>query len=379
MRPSLFKFNHLDLLVDLKNMQIDLIAGTRPNFVKISALIHAIHENENEITYRLIHTGQHYDKNLSASFFKDLNIPNPSINLGVGSGSQATQTANIMIAYEESLKSYKPDLCIVVGDVTSSMACAITAKKLNVKVGHIEAGIRSNDWTMPEEVNRVLIDSISNYFFTTTRNASNLLLDNGHPKDKIVFVGNTMIDTLLRFQHKFSKPEIWNRLKLKPKNYIVLTLHRPSNVDSLEKIQIFLKEICSNSKNLPIIFPVHPRTKEILLDSAVNLPNLYFTDALGYLEFNFLVKNSLAVITDSGGITEETTVLGVPCITIRANTERPETIEIGTNELIGTDPVKIKPILQKLFNDQWKKGGIPELWDGKTSQRIINFLIKEFN
>jgi UDP-N-acetylglucosamine 2-epimerase (non-hydrolysing) len=355
-------------------MKVDLIAGARPNFVKIAALIHANREAGNILDFRLIHTGQHYDEKLSKSFFRQLKIPKPKANLGVGSGSQAEQTGAIMMGYEKLLENEKPDLCVVVGDVTSSMACAITAKKMLVRLAHIEAGIRSNDWTMPEEVNRVLIDSISDIFFTTTKNASKNLLDSGISKECIHFVGNTMIDTLLKFKTDFFKPDIWNELELKEKNYIIVTLHRPGNVDKTTEIKAMLKEIGHNANNLPVIFPVHPRTAKTLRDLNLNITNLYLTDPLSYLEFNFLVERAKLVITDSGGITEETTIMGVPCMTLRDNTERPETIELGTNELIGTDPANLGPAFEKIFSNNWKKGKIPELWDGKSGERIIKIL-----
>ncbi len=354
-------------------MKIDLIAGARPNFVKIATLIHAIRKTNN-INFRLIHTGQHYDKNLSGSFFEQLELPDPDINLAVGSGSIAFQTSQIMLSYEKLLKSEKPDICVVVGDVTSSMACAITAKYMQIKVAHVEAGIRSNDWGMPEEINRVLIDSITDFFFTTTREASKKLINTGVPKKNVHFVGNTMIDTLLRFQPAFKRPEIWEELNLNSMSYIVVTLHRPNTVDRLENLKSILEEIIENSQNYPIIFPVHPRTLSVLNKTGINAKNLHITPPLTYLEFNYLTEKAKVVITDSGGITEETTIFNVPCITIRDNTERPETISIGTNELIGTDPSKIGPAMDKVFQNEWKKGSIPELWDGHSGERIINIL-----
>ncbi|WP_299155697.1 non-hydrolyzing UDP-N-acetylglucosamine 2-epimerase [uncultured Christiangramia sp.] len=355
-------------------MKIDLIAGARPNFVKIAAIIHAIENSENNIEYRLIHTGQHYDESLSGNFFKDLKLPNADVHLGAGRGSQAQQTAGIMLAYEKVLKNEKPNLCLVVGDVTSSMACAITAKKMHVKVVHVEAGIRSHDWSMPEEINRVLIDSIADYFFTTTQRAKDYLLQTGKEEGQVFFVGNTMIDTLLRFQLHYSQPDIWNKLNLKEKEYFVLTLHRPNNVDEVKELKLILSEILKHSKGLPVIFPVHPRTKETLKAIDLSEYRFHFIDALGYLEFNYLVRRAKAVLTDSGGITEETTVMKIPCITIRDNTERPETISFGTNELIGTNPKNIAPILHKLFEGNWKEGTIPEKWDGKAAERIIEIL-----
>lgn len=359
-------------------MLIDLIAGARPNFIKISSIINAIKKaniNGSDINYRLIHTGQHYDKNMSESFFEQLNIPLPDINLGAGGGTQAEQTASIMVGYEKVLLEKKPLICLVVGDVTSTMACSITAQKMGVKVAHVEAGIRSYDWKMPEEINRLVTDSITNYFFTTTTLASDNLKNSGINDENIFFVGNTMIDSLIRNRERFFKPKLWDEYRLKNNNYIVITLHRPANVDNLYVLNILLLEIINNSNNLPIIFPVHPRTKKNISKLTLNFENLHLVDPMTYLEFNYLVENSFAVITDSGGITEETTFMGIPCITLRDNTERPETVTIGTNELIGTNPSAIKPTLKKLFNKEWKKGSIPELWDGNAGDRIINKLL----
>lgn len=364
-------------------MLIDLIAGARPNFMKIAPIIDAIHvaqKNGKDIHYRLIHTGQHFDKNMSDNFFLDLGIPEPNHNLGCGGGSQAEQTAAIMISYEKILFKNKSDLCMVVGDVTSTMACAITAQKMHVKVAHVEAGIRSGDWTMPEEINRMVTDSIANYFFTTSEVANINLRKSGILNEHIFFVGNTMIDTLLKNRSRLKAPAIWFELQLKEKGFFVMTLHRPANVDEESKFKALLKEILTNSKNFPIIFPVHPRTAKIVKmvlesDKDFYTNNLHIVEPLGYLEFNFLVERSKAVITDSGGITEETTVLGVPCMTLRDNTERPETVIIGTNELLGTNPEAIKPAMDMLFSGKWKKGVIPELWDGKTSQRIVETVI----
>jgi UDP-N-acetylglucosamine 2-epimerase (non-hydrolysing) len=360
-------------------MRIDLIAGARPNFIKISPIIDAIKIAQNRgenISFRLIHTGQHYDKNMSESFFEQLGIPTPDVNLGAGGGTQAQQTASIMIGYEELLLKEKSDLCLVVGDVTSTMACAIVAQKLNVKVAHVEAGIRSGDWTMPEEINRLVTDSITNYFFTTTEFANKSLRDSGIQKERIFWVGNTMIDTLLKHKPRFIKPQIWDSLNLKDNEYIVMTLHRPANVDEDQKLKKLIDEIISNTQNLPLIFPVHPRTASVLKNIGISNSRLHMIEPLGYLEFNYLVERAKVVVTDSGGITEETTVMGVPCMTLRDNTERPETVTEGTNELIGTNPDGIKPAMQKLFSGNWKKGSIPEKWDGKTSERIVEFLLK---
>ena len=358
--------------------KITIIAGARPNFIKIAPIIHAVVKKKLEgvkIDYRLIHTGQHYDKNMSGSFFEELEIPTPNNNLECGGGSQAEQTANIMIAFEKELLAYPADVVLVVGDVTSTMACAIVAQKLHTKVAHVEAGIRSGDWTMPEEINRLVTDSITNYFFTTSHTANEHLKSSGINDDKIYFVGNTMIDTLLKQRPNFKQPEIWNSLNLSPKSYVVMTLHRPANVDEEYKLKALIDEIITHSGEMPLVFPMHPRTAAIFERLNIKHPRLHTIAPLSYLEFNYLVERAKVVVTDSGGITEETTVLNVPCMTLRDNTERPETITQGTNELLGTDPKSIAPAFSLLFSGNWKKTSIPELWDGKTSQRIVSKLI----
>lgn len=364
---------------ETKKMQhITLIAGARPNFVKIAPLIHAIkkaQDNGAALVYRLVHTGQHYDKNMSDSFFEELNIPKPDVNLACGGGSQAEQTASIMVAFENDLRNHPTELVVVVGDVTSTMACSIVAKKMNTKVAHVEAGIRSYDLSMPEEINRMVTDAIADYFFTTTHRASNNLLNSGIDASRIFFVGNVMIDTLLANMQRFRKPNLFEQLELKEKKYLMLTLHRPANVDEIEHLKKIMNEIVQNAQYLPIIFPIHPRTAKLFVESGITASNLHIVAPMGYLEFNYMVKHSLGVITDSGGITEETTVMGIPCITLRDNTERPETCEIGTNELIGTNPENIAPTLNSLFSGKWKSGSIPELWDGKTAERIVKVLI----
>ncbi len=356
--------------------KIDIIAGARPNFMKIGPIVHAIHmynENASEaIEYRLIHTGQHYDKKMSEDFFTQLNIPEPNINLGVGSGTQATQTASIMIRYEEAIQQWKPELCIVVGDVTSTMACSIVAKKEGIKVAHVEGGIRSGDEGMPEEINRMVTDSITDYFFTTSHVANKNLKNLGHNENKVFFVGNTMIDSLLNNLDRIIEPELYKNNNLAQKPYLVMTLHRPSNVDAMESLRSLLDIINDNVKDHKVVFPMHPRTKKMYDQLGMNYDNLLITDPMSYLEFIFMIKNAKGVITDSGGITEETTILKVPCLTLRNSTERPETITIGTNELVGTNPQNIKPYLNKLLSGSWKEGGVPELWDGKTANRIIN-------
>ena len=426
-------------------MKITLIAGARPNFMKIAPLIKAIKEHNEladerisglgeKISYRLVHTGQHYDKNMSDTFFEELGIPAPDVNLGCGGGSQAEQTAAIMMAFEKELMAHPADIVMVVGDVTSTMACSIVAKKLNTKVCHVEAGIRSWDLTMPEEINRMVTDSLADYMFTTSEVANRNLVRMGaslqlppkgrrviaqnpspingedgkcdnkiHPSlqggarvgPKVWFVGNVMIDTLLANRSRFRKPEVWDELELKEQEFIVMTMHRPANVDEENHLRAMMEQIIDNVHGLPVIFPIHPRTAKIFKDlwkptpnpslkggeceSSEGIltklfPNLHIVEPMGYLEFNYLVERAKAVVTDSGGITEETTVMGVPCITLRDNTERPETCTVGTNELIGTDPAAIKPALDKLFAGEWKKGAIPELWDGHTAERIIEIL-----
>ncbi|HOS46809.1 MAG TPA: UDP-N-acetylglucosamine 2-epimerase (non-hydrolyzing), partial [Paludibacter sp.] len=349
------------------------------NFMKIAPIIHAIQkaqQNGANIYYRIVHTGQHYDRNMSSTFFEELAIPHPDSNLGCGGGTQAEQTGAIMVAFEKELIANPTDLVIVVGDVTSTMACSIVAKKLNTKVAHVEAGIRSGDLTMPEEINRMVTDALADYYFTTTELANQNLRNTGAREEQIFFVGNVMIDTLLANQHRFVKPAVFDQLRLVEKEYLMLTLHRPANVDEADKLKELMTEIVSNVHGLPVLFPIHPRTAKIFTDLGIKADNLYIVDPMGYLEFNYMVKHAKAVITDSGGITEETTVMGIPCLTLRDNTERPETVTIGTNELVGTNPANIRPALQKLFDGKWKKGSIPELWDGKSAERIVEKLIE---
>jgi UDP-N-acetylglucosamine 2-epimerase (non-hydrolysing) len=349
-----------------------LVAGARPNFMKIAPIIDAM-KTYDQSKWSLVHTGQHYDEKMSERFFKQLDIPMPSVNLEAGGGSQAEQAATIMVKFEKHLIDNPCDLVLVVGDVTSTLACSIVAKKLLIKVAHVEGGIRSGDLTMPEEINRLVTDSIADYFFTTSLSAGENLVKEGKRPEQIFFVGNTMIDTLLKHQHRFTAPDFWTPQKLQAKNYFVLTLHRPSNVDNPEQLKAILKAIRAGSAGKAVVFPVHPRTRKNMElfgllpeDSA-----LVLVEPQGYFEFNYLVKHALGVITDSGGITEETTVMGIPCMTLRDTTERPETCTIGTNELIGTDPSLIESNLQKMVLGEWKKGGIPELWDGKSALRIV--------
>jgi len=367
-------------------MLIDIIAGARPNFMKIAPIIKEMERANSEagtekgsdeyLEYRLIHTGQHYDRNMSGAFFEQLGIPEPHMNLESGSGSQSEQTGRIMTRYEEVLKDRLSNLCIVVGDVTSTMACSITAKKMGVRVAHVEGGIRSRDWTMPEEINRVATDSITDYFFTTSEIANQNLRNEGVDDNRIFFVGNTMIDTLLGNLDKLQKPMVFEKESLKEGKYFVMTLHRPANVDEQNKLKELIDNIADGTGSEKIVFPVHPRTKKILDELGIHHQNIIYTEPLGYLEFIYLVKHARAVITDSGGITEETTVLNIPCLTLRDNTERPETVTEGTNELIGTDPEDVKPALDALMRGKWKEGVIPEKWDGKCSERIVEAIFQ---
>jgi UDP-N-acetylglucosamine 2-epimerase (non-hydrolysing) len=358
-------------------MLIDIIAGARPNFAKIAPIIHALARRQalgSTLAYRLVHTGQHYDARMSGDFFEQLGIPAPDVNLEVGSGTHAEQTAAIMVRYEALLMKARSDLTLVVGDVTSTMACAIAAQKLHVPVAHVEAGIRSGDWTMPEEINRMVTDAITNWFFTTSEFANDHLRRSGVGNERIFFVGNTMIDTLLANLERLRPPAFWNGMGLHPGQYLVMTLHRPANVDAQSQLGALLSAIGAGSRGLPVVFPVHPRTAKTLAGMAGLPANLALVEPQPYLEFNYLVKNAKAVITDSGGITEEATVMGVPCMTLRDTTERPETVQTGTNELLGTDPSRIAPALQRLFDGQWKQGRTPEKWDGRTGERIVEVL-----
>jgi UDP-N-acetylglucosamine 2-epimerase (non-hydrolysing) len=359
-------------------MKITIIAGARPNFIKIAPIIKAIEKRQIEkknLSFRLVHTGQHYDKNLSDTFFEELNIPHPNANLEVKSGSQAEQTGAIMVAFEKELTQNPCDMVLVVGDVNSTMACAIVAKKMNIKVAHVEAGIRSGDMTMPEEINRIVTDSITDYFFTTSKSASENLLKNGVDSSNVHFVGNVMIDTLHQNLDRISSPSFWNEFGLENGNYIILTLHRPSNVDEEQSLIDLLEGIDKMVGDKKIIFPIHPRTKAILGETNLNLKNILSVEPQGYLNFMYLIKNSFAVITDSGGISEETTVLGIPCFTMRTTTERPETIEIGTNNLVGISIENLEKAFKKLKDTDFRQHKIPELWDGKASERIIDILL----
>lgn len=350
--------------------------------MKIAPIVHQLQQAQAvhpSLSFRLVHTGQHYDRKMSGDFFEQLQIPAPHVNLGAGGGSQAAQTAAIMLAFEQELLAHPADLVLVVGDVTSTLACSLVAKKLQTDVAHVEAGIRSGDRSMPEEINRMVTDSITDLFFTTTEGAGENLRKAGIPESAIHFVGNTMIDTLLTQLPHFRRPAGVIFEDLEPGQYFLMTLHRPSNVDQEDHLRALVQAILQGTGGLPILFPVHPRTAKKLHTSWIQGANLRVCEPLGYLEFNYLVKNALGVITDSGGITEEASVMNVPCLTLRDSTERPETISLGTNELVGTDPAQLKPYLEKIMRGEWKTyQGIPR-WDGKTAERIVAKILEIYN
>ncbi len=357
------------------------IVGARPNFMKIAPLQREMERREDEFLPLIVHTGQHYDAAMSDSFFDDLDIPAPDFHLEVGSHSHAVQTAKIMTAFEPVLLEQKPDWVVVVGDVNSTIACALVCSKLGVKVAHVEAGLRSRDRTMPEEINRILTDAISDLLLTTSRDADENLKNEGISAGKIKFVGNVMIDSLFFNLKKAELSRIREDLNLIEKDYAVLTLHRPSNVDEKGIFEGLLGALIEISKKLPIIFPIHPRTKvrieEFGFSERIENSNIRLIDPLGYVDFLRLYSGARLVLTDSGGIQEETTVLGIPCLTLRENTERPITIELGTNVLVGTNPEKIKHNAFEILEVSPQKDiTIPPLWDGKAAERICNSLLE---
>lgn len=361
-------------------MKILNVVGARPNFMKIAPLM-AEYSRHEDIHAILIHTGQHYDEIMSKLFFNELGIPEPDINLEVGSGSHAVQTAEIMKAFEPVVLEHKPDAVLVVGDVNSTIACGLVAVKLGVKLIHVEAGLRSGDRTMPEEINRVLTDSISDLLFCTEQSGVNNLLREGISPKRIHMVGHVMIDTLLRNKEKAKKSNILNLLNLDGDDFAVLTLHRPSNVDDPVIFGRILDALTIIQNDMPVIFPIHPRTRKNLMSCSLGkrleeMPGFRLTDPLGYLDFLKLMSNAKVVLTDSGGIQEETTVLKVPCITLRENTERPITAEIGTNQIVGTDPQKILAAYRNATSGNWREPQIPPLWDGKAAKRIVDIIVK---
>ncbi len=355
------------------------IVGARPNFMKIAPIVREMRRRSDEFLPLIVHTGQHYDAAMSDSFFVDLGIPKPDFHLEIGSASHAVQTAKIMIAFEPIVLAEKPDWVLVVGDVNSTIACAIVCAKLGIKIAHVEAGLRSRDRTMPEEINRILTDSISDLLLTTSQDADENLKQEGVADDKIKFVGNVMIDSLFYNLEKSKESKARENLDLNHKDYAVLTLHRPSNVDEKEVFSGLLEAIISISEKLPVIFPAHPRTKSNIekfgFAELVENSNIKLIEPLGYLDFMNLYSGAKLVLTDSGGLQEETTALGIPCLTLRENTERPITIELGTNILVGTNPEKIKQAADKILeNDSKTDAKIPPLWDGRAAERICNTL-----
>jgi UDP-N-acetylglucosamine 2-epimerase (non-hydrolysing) len=358
--------------------KIMLVCGARPNFMKIAPIMDAIAKTR-KLAPILVHTGQHYDHKMSHSFFDLLEIPKPDLDLGVGSGSHAEQTARIMVEFEKVCLDRKPDLVVVVGDVNSTLACTIVAKKLWIPVAHVEAGLRSWDMKMPEEINRIVTDSICDLFFTTDPEGNRNLAGMGVEAGRIHFAGNVMIDTLLRNRPKAARNPVLEELGVAPRRYCVLTMHRPSNVDDKAVLQGLLESFRSIQGKIKMVFAAHPRTLKMIgqfgfMPMLEAMPGVIVREPMDYLQMLRLTDNAAFVVTDSGGLQEETTVLGIPCITIRENTERPVTVTVGTNEVVGTSPDKIVDAADRALSGRWKKGGVPEGWDGKASERIVRVL-----
>jgi len=372
-------------------VKIDLIVGARPNYMKAAPVYRALKKYPAKFHVRLVHTGQHYDEKMSHIFFRELELPQPDVYLGVGSGRHGEQTGKIMIEYEKAVLSDKPNVVLVAGDVNSTMACSLVAAKLHIKVGHIEGGLRSGDWSMPEEINRIVTDRIADYLFTTSKDADENLLAEGVPPDKIFLVGNTMIDSLNYYLPKAQQLNLDGKYPfnsstlsrpIEKNGFILVTLHRPSNVDDGQTLQALIKVLCQIQERIPVIFPMHPRTRKMLSEFGLNgmlesARNLIITEPLGYLEFLKLEANAFLVLTDSGGIQEETTVLGIPCLTLRENTERPITIWEGTNELVGSNPQKVLERTYAILNGERKTGKVPQYWDGHAAERIVEVLLSK--
>jgi UDP-N-acetylglucosamine 2-epimerase (non-hydrolysing) len=349
-------------------MKVLNIVGARPNFMKIAPIVEEM-KKAPDLNGLLVHTGQHYDEGMSDVFFRDLGIPVPDIHLGVGSGTHAEQTARIMVEFEKVCVEQKPDLVVVVGDVNSTMACTIVAAKLLIRVAHVEAGLRSFDRAMPEEINRLVTDALADILFTTSRDADENLKREGVDAAKIHFVGNVMIDTLLKHRQKAAS------LKLeKPERYALVTLHRPSNVDDPKVLGPILEALEEISRSLPVIFPIHPRTAKRVRDFGLSMNGIRTMDPLGYLEFLNFEASATVVLTDSGGLQEETTILRVPCLTLRHNTERPVTITHGTNIMVGPDKARILDAFNRIMSGDWKPAGPPEYWDGHAAERIVRVI-----
>ncbi|MDD2646455.1 MAG: UDP-N-acetylglucosamine 2-epimerase (non-hydrolyzing) [Patescibacteria group bacterium] len=365
-----------------KKLKIFCIVGARPNFVKMAPLIKEMKKYPQFIQPILVHTGQHYDQAMSKEFFKVLGLPRPDVYLYVGSGPHAKQTAEIMNRIDDVMLREKPDLVLVLGDVNSTLACALVAAKIRIPIAHVEAGLRSDNWNMPEEINRVLTDRLADFLFTTELSAKKNLLKEGIAKEKIFFVGNVMIDTLKNNLSKIRQSKILKRLGLKSKSYAVLTLHRPEVVDKKEKLLEIIDVLKLVGQKLPIIFSVHPRTqkniKDFGLEDEFKMPSLTIVSALGYLDFLRLISRAKVVLTDSGGIQEETTVFNVPCLTLRHETERPITVTMGTNIITDLDKNKIFKQLKLILENRFKTGRTPPLWDGKAATRIVKVILKKY-
>lgn len=363
--------------------KVILVCGARPNFMKVSPIIKAMTASGRLLPY-LVHTGQHYDEKMSKSFFDLLHIPKPDVDLGVGSGSHAEQTGKVMVEFEKVCQREKPDLVLVVGDVNSTMACTIAAKKLWIPVAHVEAGLRSWDMKMPEEINRIVTDSLCDLFFTTDPDANANLAKAGTDPKAVHFAGNVMIDTLLdNVEHSKANP-ILEKMGVRPKAYAFMTMHRPSNVDDKAVLDGLLGAFDHIQKKIPIVFPAHPRTVKMIKEFGFGprfeaMTGIKVCEPLDYHQMLKLNVNSRFALTDSGGLQEETTVLGIPCITMRNNTERPVTVEVGTSEVVGNDPAKIVDAAERILAGKWKKGGIPEGWDGKSGTRIVAVLERFLN
>ncbi|HYP51588.1 MAG TPA: UDP-N-acetylglucosamine 2-epimerase (non-hydrolyzing), partial [Pyrinomonadaceae bacterium] len=370
---------------DEQMLKVLNIVGARPNFMKVAPIVAEMKRRENEFLPLLVHTGQHYDAAMSDSFFTDLGMPRPDVYLGVGSASHAAQTARVMIEFEPVLLREKPDWVLVVGDVNSTLACALVCSKMGVRVAHVEAGLRSRDRQMPEEINRILTDQISDLLLTPSPDADENLAAEGIALEKIKFVGNVMIDSLFENLRRAEESKIRSELKLENQDYAVLTLHRPSNVDERQSFEQILNALEAISRKLPVIFPVHPRTKNRIAEFGFAArieanENLRLIEPLGYLDFLRLYSGARFVLTDSGGLQEETTALKIPCLTLRENTERPVTVSLGTNRVVGTDPEKIKSAAFEILNQtSTEKAQIPPLWDGKTAGRICDALLNSPN
>jgi UDP-N-acetylglucosamine 2-epimerase (non-hydrolysing) len=361
--------------------RVMILVGARPNMMKAAAILKAMAGDARFIT-RLVHTGQHYDDEMSKVFFQELQLPEPDVYLGVGSLNPLQQMGRILMALEPEVMVWKPDKFIVVGDVNSTVMGALVANKLGIQLVHVEAGLRSFDRRMPEELNRILTDHLSDLLFTPSRDADENLQREGIPANRIFFVGNVMVDTLLRFRDIAHRQAAWDTYRLMPGKYALLTLHRPSNVDNVGSLEQMVNLLVELAARLPVIFPIHPRTRSRLQESGLitrltSLPNIIVTPPLGYLAFLSLMTEAGLVLTDSGGIQEETTVLGVPCLTLRENTERPVTITQGTNTLAGTDPKKVLALFDEMQRiAPFGSGNVPELWDGRAANRIVEILAK---